>query len=130
MLVSVRPRECVLTQSDSVHKLELSEPGTATTASAAAAWDELTTALRDSVLKAHTARAEHYMAEIRKLEAQSKLPGWNFCTYFIAEEGLAFVHEQTGLLGAAIDIYGALEVQLKGTSASNVFAASADCCCA
>ena len=116
LFIAQSASRCCINASRSVHKLELAVPGSPPTPAATAAWDELTTALRDCILRAHPHRVEQYMSEIRKLDAQSKLPGWNFCTYFVAQEGLAFVHEQTGLLGAAIDIYGALEVQLRGTS--------------
>jgi hypothetical protein len=69
------------------------------------------------LLRAHALRIEQYVAECHRLEAATRVPGWSFATYYLAHEGLALTYEQVGMLGAASDIYSALELRLDATRA-------------
>lgn len=93
-----------------------------------AAWDEFNDRLLGAIWTAFTNRREAYLAEIRKQELAQKTPGWNFCTYFIAEEGLCFTYEQVGLIGEAIDRYAVLDLKVANARTHFPYVLAVGCC--
>jgi hypothetical protein len=69
---------------------------------------ELGARIRDGVLVEFAHRCAKYEEEIKKFDLNRKLPGWQFCHYFIVKEGLAFTIEQFGLYVNALGIYSQL----------------------
>lgn len=46
--------------------------------------------------------------DVRRLEAQRTLPGWNFCTFFIKKDAVALAHQEAHLWGKALAVFDEL----------------------
>ncbi|ROT37053.1 hypothetical protein SODALDRAFT_324725 [Sodiomyces alkalinus F11] len=76
------------------------------------AWDELIAKFKSLILASFDMRVTQYEEDIREKDAQRRLPGWNFCTFFILKEGLARGFESVGLVEDALVGYDELSVGL------------------
>lgn len=76
------------------------------------AWNELVTKLKNLILSSFDQRVTQYEEDIKEKDTQRTLPGWNFCTFFILKEGLAFGFENVGLVEDALVGYDELNVGL------------------
>lgn len=83
-----------------------------TEADAEAAWADIISKFRGLILSSFDMRVTQYEDDIREKDAQRKLPGWNFCTFFILKEGLAGGFESVGLVEDALVGYDELSVGL------------------
>ena len=77
-----------------------------------AAWSDLVAKFKALILTSFDLRVRQYEADIREKDAQRKLPGWNFCTFFVLKEGLARGFESVGLVEDALIGYDELAVGL------------------
>ncbi|KAE9984706.1 hypothetical protein EG327_004917 [Venturia inaequalis] len=78
----------------------------------AIAWHDLITKLKSLILSSFNLRVSQYEEDIRERNAQSALPGWNFCTFFMLKEGLARGFESVGLVDDALVGYDELSLGL------------------
>ncbi|KAL2757217.1 hypothetical protein ACRALDRAFT_1039564 [Sodiomyces alcalophilus JCM 7366] len=76
------------------------------------AWEELIAKFKSLILASFDMRVTQYEEDIREKDAQRRLPGWNFCTFFILKEGLARGFESVGLVDDALVGYDELSVGL------------------
>src|SRR5271169_1632885 len=72
-------------------------------------WQDILGKIKDGVLQSFDSRVLQYEEDIRKMDAQRILPGWNYCTFFILKEGLAQSFEHMLLLEDALIQYDELE---------------------
>ncbi|QDS76747.1 hypothetical protein FKW77_001464 [Venturia effusa] len=78
----------------------------------AIAWHDLISKLKSLILSSFNLRVSQYEDDIRERNAQSALPGWNFCTFFVLKEGLARGFESVGLVDDALVGYDELSLGL------------------
>lgn len=76
------------------------------------AWEDLISKFKSLILSSFDMRVTQYEEDIREKDAQRRLPGWNFCTFFILKEGLARGFESVGLVEDALVGYDELSVGL------------------
>jgi hypothetical protein len=76
------------------------------------AWHDLMTKFKSLILSSFNLRVSQYEEDIRERNAQSALPGWNFCTFFVLKEGLARGFESVGLVDDALMGYDELSLGL------------------
>ena len=69
----------------------------------------LVAALDMALLRTLEARSASYTEQSTRLLSQVKVPGWNYCTYFIARENLAFAYLQYSDFKRALEVYRELE---------------------
>ena len=87
-----------------------------------ALWAEMMVKIKESVVATFDLNVTAYEDDIRKLDSQRSLPGWNFCRFFIQkvhpsgelalrwpQEGLAHTFEAMNLLEDALVQYDELE---------------------
>jgi len=72
-------------------------------------WQDIFSKIKECVLQSFDSRVLHYEEDIRKMDLQRNLPGWNYCTFFILKEGLAQSFEHMLLLEDALIQYDELE---------------------
>lgn len=72
-------------------------------------WQDILGKIKEGVLQSFDSRVLHYEEDIRKMDSQRTLPGWNYCTFFILKEGLAQSFEHMLLLEDALIQYDELE---------------------
>ncbi|KAJ2391849.1 hypothetical protein H4S02_001114 [Coemansia sp. RSA 2611] len=72
-------------------------------------WNAAVLALRDRAVQALEARAASLGDEIRRLDANRMLPGWNYCRFFVVKEQLAALFRALALHDAALAQYDELE---------------------
>src|SRR5271154_6203714 len=72
-------------------------------------WQDILGKVKEGVLQSFDSRVLHYEEDIRKMDSQRTLPGWNYCTFFILKEGLAQSFEHMFLLEDALIQYDELE---------------------
>lgn len=73
---------------------------------------ELAEALRLACASAFHDQAMALEEEVRRLEARRPFPGWNFFTYLVCKENLAFHYGRVGLHEEALQQYDQLEATL------------------
>lgn len=87
-------------------------------------WQDILGKIKDGVLQSFDSRVLQYEEDIRKMDAQRNLPGWNYCTFFILKEGLALSFEHMLLLEDALIQYDELEASffqlLRGNVCSDI----------
>ncbi len=76
------------------------------------AWNDLISKTKALILMSFTLRVNQYEEDVREKEAQRRLPGWNFCTFFVLKEGLARAFESVGLTEDALVGYDELSAGL------------------
>lgn len=77
-------------------------------------WVETVARFKQMILMSFDARVRQYEDDIREKDAQRRLPGWNFCTFFVLKEGLARAFESVGLVEDALVGYDELAFGLEG----------------
>ncbi|KAI5800421.1 hypothetical protein DFH27DRAFT_514584 [Peziza echinospora] len=80
----------------------------------ARAYGELVAKMKSHILASFDTRVARYEQDVRERDAQRRLPGWNFCTFFVLKEGLARAFESVGLVEDALVLYDELAVGLQG----------------
>ncbi|KAI5777162.1 hypothetical protein EDC01DRAFT_636092 [Geopyxis carbonaria] len=78
------------------------------------AWIDLITKFKAQILSSFDARVGQYEEDVREKDSQRRLPGWNFCTFFVLKEGLARAFESVGLVEDALVLYDELGFGLEG----------------
>jgi hypothetical protein len=73
------------------------------------AWSDFLTRLSRSIVDSFDINFSSYEEDVRKVDQQRQLPGWNFCTFFILKEGLAHAFESMNLLEDSLVQYDELE---------------------
>lgn len=86
-----------------------SPTGTSTTIDDSAFWRDFLARVKESIVSSFDTHFSTYEEEVRKIDSQRQLPGWNFCTFFIQKEGLAHSFEAMNLLTDALVQYDELE---------------------
>lgn len=71
-------------------------------------WVDLVNKFKTQILASFDARVGQYEEDIREKDSQRRLPGWNFCTFFVLKEGLARAFESVGLVEDALVLYDEL----------------------
>ncbi|CAK7567525.1 MAG: hypothetical protein SEPTF4163_005490 [Sporothrix epigloea] len=87
------------------------------------AWADVIDKLKRLILASFDVRVSQYEDDIREKDVQRKLPGWNFCTFFILKEGLARDFESVGLVEDALVGYDELSVGLDTVLSEQAFLA-------
>ncbi|KAJ1643471.1 hypothetical protein LPJ64_004759 [Coemansia asiatica] len=72
-------------------------------------WNALLLAVRDAAVAALEDRATALGDEIRRMDANRLLPGWNYCKFFVLKERLIALHRLMGLRAEALAQYDELE---------------------
>ncbi|GAO49960.1 hypothetical protein G7K_4095-t1 [Saitoella complicata NRRL Y-17804] len=72
-------------------------------------WQDLTSKLKEGILIAFDQRVTQYEDDVRKLDAQRTMPGWNYNTFFGVKEGLGRSFEEMGLSEDGLVVYDELE---------------------
>lgn len=80
------------------------------------AWEDLLIKVKILILASFDLRVRQYEEDIKEKGSQRKLPGWNFCTFFILKEGLARGFESVGLVEDALIGYDELSVELQNAT--------------
>ena len=76
------------------------------------AWEVFFSKIKSLILASFDQRVAQYEDDIKEKEAQRKMPGWNFNTFFVLKEGLARGFESVGLLEDALAGYRELSTEL------------------
>lgn len=74
-----------------------------------AAWTELLSRIKRNIVDSFDVNFSSYEEDVRKIDQQRQLPGWNFCTFFVLKEGLAHAFESMNLLEDSLVQYDELE---------------------
>lgn len=77
------------------------------------AWLDVIAKFKSLILSSFDARVGQYEEDVREKDSQRRLPGWNFCTFFVLKEGLARAFESVGLVEDALVLYDELEFGLE-----------------
>ncbi|KAJ2855198.1 hypothetical protein GGI22_004221, partial [Coemansia erecta] len=72
-------------------------------------WNTLFLTLRDRTVQALEERVGSMADEIRRLDSNRMMPGWNYCKFFIVKEGLVNMYRLMGLNSEALAQYDELE---------------------
>ncbi|KAJ2711869.1 hypothetical protein H4R19_003042, partial [Coemansia spiralis] len=86
-----------------VERVVMLQPG------AVESWNAVFLAIRDRVVQALDERVASMTEEIRRLDANRMLPGWNYCKFFVFKEGLVNLYRLMGLRDGALAQYDELE---------------------
>ncbi|KAJ3343138.1 hypothetical protein HDU93_009688 [Gonapodya sp. JEL0774] len=76
---------------------------------AADSWNELLLKMNDGILTCFNNMLLQADEDVKRIEGQSNLPGWNYCQLFVMKEGLAFSYELINVIDEALNIYDELE---------------------
>ncbi|KXS17548.1 hypothetical protein M427DRAFT_110316 [Gonapodya prolifera JEL478] len=76
---------------------------------AADSWNELLLKMTDGILTCFNSMLLQADEDVKRIESQSNLPGWNYCQLFVMKEGLAFSYELINVIDEALNIYDELE---------------------
>ncbi|KAL1918276.1 uncharacterized protein VTP21DRAFT_2936 [Calcarisporiella thermophila] len=80
-----------------------------TEASEAEIWGDFLTKMKEGIMSSFDLHVAKYEEDIRRLDSQRQMPGWNYCTFFMFKEGLSHVFETMGLYDEALRQYDELE---------------------
>ncbi|KAJ2321421.1 hypothetical protein GGI00_006064, partial [Coemansia sp. RSA 2681] len=95
-------------------------------AGAVESWNALLLAVRERVVQALEERVAGLADEMRRMDANRMLPGWNFCRFFVLKEGVVRLYRLMGLHDEALAQYDELEAvffQLLGAQRLSWFSA-------
>ncbi|KAH8117364.1 trafficking protein particle complex subunit 10, partial [Phellopilus nigrolimitatus] len=73
------------------------------------AWAEIISKVKDGIISAFDQAVSQREEEVKRSELQKKMPGWNFCTFFLLKESLASSFEGANLPEDALLQYEELE---------------------
>ncbi|RPB04129.1 hypothetical protein L873DRAFT_1759340 [Choiromyces venosus 120613-1] len=90
-------------------------PATESPTESEMAWLDLIAKFKTQILASFDARVSQYEEDIKEKDSQRRLPGWNFCTFFVLKEGLARAFESVGLVEDALVLYDELGFGLDTT---------------
>ncbi|KAF9911607.1 hypothetical protein BX616_010548 [Lobosporangium transversale] len=72
-------------------------------------WAEFTEKMKEGILTSFDQHVLTFEEDIRRLDSQRQMPGWNYCTFFILKEGLTNAYEMMNLHEEALRQYDELE---------------------
>lgn len=82
-------------------------------------WADFTAKMKDGIITSFDQNVMTFEEDIRRLDSQRQMPGWNYCTFFILKEGLTHAYEMMNLHEEALRQYDELEASffqiLRGT---------------
>ncbi|KAG5519905.1 hypothetical protein PMAC_000182 [Pneumocystis sp. 'macacae'] len=82
-------------------------------------WQDLIVKMKEGILTSFNNRIAQYEEDIKKMDSQRTLPGWNYCTFFILKEGLAQSFEHMSLIEDSLIQYDELESSFYQTLRDN-----------
>ncbi|KAF9168897.1 hypothetical protein BGX20_011082 [Mortierella sp. AD010] len=72
-------------------------------------WADFTEKTKEGILTSFDQNVMTFEEDIRRLDSQRQMPGWNYCTFFILKEGLTNAYEMMNLHEEALMQYDELE---------------------
>ncbi|KAI1311282.1 hypothetical protein EDD11_003528 [Mortierella claussenii] len=72
-------------------------------------WADFTEKMKEGILNSFDQNVLTFEEDIRRLDSQRQMPGWNYCTFFILKEGLTNAYEMMNLHEEALRQYDELE---------------------
>ncbi|KAG0346542.1 hypothetical protein BG004_001467 [Podila humilis] len=72
-------------------------------------WADFTAKMKDGIITSFDQNVMTFEEDIRRLDSQRQMPGWNYCTFFILKEGLTHAYEMMNLHEEALRQYDELE---------------------
>ncbi|KAF9354401.1 hypothetical protein BGX26_007772 [Mortierella sp. AD094] len=72
-------------------------------------WADFTEKMKEGILTSFDQNVMTFEEDIRRLDSQRQMPGWNYCTFFILKEGLTNAYEMMNLHEEALMQYDELE---------------------
>eukprot|EP01119_Soliformovum_irregulare_P020734 TRINITY_DN6773_c0_g1_i1.p1 TRINITY_DN6773_c0_g1~~TRINITY_DN6773_c0_g1_i1.p1 ORF type:complete len:1095 (+),score=300.01 TRINITY_DN6773_c0_g1_i1:125-3409(+) len=75
-------------------------------------WDDFVNKLKESITITFETTITQYEEELRTQDNKRLTTGWNFNTFFLLKEGLAFTYQRMGLLKQALALYIELNAAL------------------
>ncbi|KAI9594846.1 hypothetical protein BDF19DRAFT_414245 [Syncephalis fuscata] len=74
-----------------------------------ATWQELANKMKEGIMGSFRQHVIYNEDDVRRLDAQRQMPGWNYCTFFLMKENMAQTYEMLGLYDEALMQYDELE---------------------
>ncbi|KAF8934989.1 hypothetical protein BGZ58_005309 [Dissophora ornata] len=72
-------------------------------------WADFTEKMKEGIVTSFDQNVLTFEEDIRRLDSQRQMPGWNYCTFFILKEGLTNAYEMLNLHEEALRQYDELE---------------------
>ncbi|KAG0299826.1 hypothetical protein BGZ98_009724 [Dissophora globulifera] len=72
-------------------------------------WADFTEKMKEGIMTSFDQNVLTFEEDIRRLDSQRQMPGWNYCTFFILKEGLTNAYEMMNLHEDALRQYDELE---------------------
>ncbi|KAF9438535.1 hypothetical protein BGZ76_007066 [Entomortierella beljakovae] len=72
-------------------------------------WADFTDKMKEGIMTSFDQNVMTFEEDIRRLDSQRQMPGWNYCTFFILKEGLTNAYEMMNLHEEALMQYDELE---------------------
>ncbi|KAG0366908.1 hypothetical protein BC939DRAFT_466538 [Gamsiella multidivaricata] len=72
-------------------------------------WADFTEKVKEGIVASFDQNVMTFEEDIRRLDSQRQMPGWNYCTFFILKEGLTNAYEMMNLHEEALMQYDELE---------------------
>lgn len=72
-------------------------------------WADFTDKMKEGIVTSFDQNVMTFEEDIRRLDSQRQMPGWNYCTFFILKEGLTNAYEMMNLHEEALRQYDELE---------------------
>ncbi|KAF9364317.1 hypothetical protein BGX34_001903 [Mortierella sp. NVP85] len=72
-------------------------------------WAEFTEKMKEGIVSSFDQNVMSFEEDVRRLDSQRQMPGWNYCTFFILKEGLTNAFEMMNLHEEALRQYDELE---------------------
>ncbi|KAI8051253.1 hypothetical protein BDF22DRAFT_692769 [Syncephalis plumigaleata] len=72
-------------------------------------WQELSNRMKEGIMGSFRQHVIYNEDDVRRLDAQRQMPGWNYCTFFLMKENMAQTYEMLGLHDEALMQYDELE---------------------
>ncbi|KAF9906523.1 hypothetical protein EC991_000530 [Linnemannia zychae] len=72
-------------------------------------WADFTDKMKEGIVTSFDQNVLTFEEDIRRLDSQRQMPGWNYCTFFILKEGLTNAYEMMNLHEEALRQYDELE---------------------
>ncbi|KAG5440168.1 hypothetical protein PCANB_001737 [Pneumocystis canis] len=82
-------------------------------------WQDFIAKMKEGILSCFNTRITQYEEDVKKMDSQKTLPGWNYCTFFILKEGLAQSFEHMSLIEESLVQYDELELSFYQTLKDN-----------
>ncbi|KAG0056417.1 hypothetical protein BGZ83_005132 [Gryganskiella cystojenkinii] len=72
-------------------------------------WADFTAKMKEGIVSSFDQNVLTFEEDIRRLDSQRQMPGWNYCTFFILKESLTNAYEMMNLHEEALRQYDELE---------------------